>query len=57
MTALQEVRSRLIVRVIGKLTVDEHADLVAKVGHDVASPGMLRAPRPLRLGLDVVTTS
>ena len=46
MTALREVRRHLIVCVTDELTVDEHADLVAKMSHDVASPGM---PRLLRL--------
>ncbi len=45
MTALRQVSSRLIVCVTGELTVDEHADLVAEMSHDVASPGMLRLPR------------
>ena len=43
--ALVEVHHRVVVGVTAELVVDEHAYQVAKMGHDVASPGIRRAAR------------
>ncbi len=43
--ALVQVHDRVIVGVAAELTVDEHADQVAEVSHDVASPGIRRTVR------------
>ena len=46
--ALPQVHDCVIVGVATELIVDEHADQVTEVGHDVASPGIRR---PVRTGL------
>ena len=43
--ALVQVQNGVIVGVAAELVVDEHAYQVAKMGHDVASPGIRRAAR------------
>ena len=43
--AFVQVHDRVIVGVAAELTIDEHADQVAKMSHDVASPGIRRTVR------------
>ena len=43
--ALVQVHDRVIVGVAAELTIDEHADQVAEMSHDVASPGIRRTAR------------
>ena len=45
MGALVQVHDRVIVGVAAELTIDEHADQVAEMSHDVASPGIRRTVR------------
>ena len=40
-----QVHDRVIVGVAAELTIDEHADEVAEMCHDVASPGIRRTVR------------